>query len=185
MRECPYKIVECFACQDLPNEGGPVESADGLLEALVMGGDRKGRYFAAPKLLRCLFWWQETDAELVRSWRDDLVARGEVEIKPIGRCCYTDSLVEVVAVTNPHRFKRLSPRKPIPHSLRNQIYERDSFKCVWCEATRELSIDHIKPLSKGGSDEPENLQTLCRSCNSRKHNTDDEIAKRRVIGEAA
>lgn len=35
-------------------------------------------------------------------------------------------------------------------------------------------IDHIKPLSKGGSNEPSNIQLTCRSCNIRKSNRDPE-----------
>lgn len=34
------------------------------------------------------------------------------------------------------------------------------------------SIDHIKPLSKGGSNWPRNLQLMCKSCNSSKHAKD-------------
>lgn len=41
-------------------------------------------------------------------------------------------------------------------------------KCVGCLEQKPLTRDHIIPLSLGGSHDIENIQPLCRNCNSRK-----------------
>lgn len=48
-------------------------------------------------------------------------------------------------------------------------YEMKNY-CEQCGCNEDLTIDHIKPRSKGGSDDPSNLRTLCRMCNSKKGN---------------
>ncbi|GAH84752.1 unnamed protein product, partial [marine sediment metagenome] len=46
--------------------------------------------------------------------------------------------------------------------------------CLYCKNTDNLTIDHIKPYSKGGTDDEDNLQCLCRSCNSKKSAKEEE-----------
>lgn len=59
-------------------------------------------------------------------------------------------------------------KTPIPEELRWRVFERDAFKCKHCGSQRFLRADHIAAESKGGPTTLENLQTLCRSCNSKK-----------------
>lgn len=56
----------------------------------------------------------------------------------------------------------------IPKSIRAQVFARDGYRCVRCGATHDLAVDHIHPERHGGTLDLDNLQTLCRSCNSRK-----------------
>lgn len=48
------------------------------------------------------------------------------------------------------------------------IGRRDGFQCQHCGTTKDLVIDHVKPLIMGGTNDLDNLQILCKSCNSRK-----------------
>ena len=52
--------------------------------------------------------------------------------------------------------------------IRNKILKRDNGKCLSCKTTKGLTIDHIVPISKGGYTKEDNLQVLCRSCNTKK-----------------
>jgi superfamily II DNA or RNA helicase len=49
-----------------------------------------------------------------------------------------------------------------------QVIRRDGGKCLACGATKYLQVDHAVPVWRGGSNELDNLQTLCKVCNTRK-----------------
>jgi hypothetical protein len=56
------------------------------------------------------------------------------------------------------------------NSIRKTVFERDSFTCQYCgQVGGKLELDHITPISKGGTNEVSNLCTACRKCNRQKH----------------
>jgi HNH endonuclease len=62
--------------------------------------------------------------------------------------------------------KVVSSRRQIPLNLRFMVMKRDRYRCRICNrAGVELEVDHIVPVSQGGSDRMDNLQTACQDCN--------------------
>lgn len=60
-------------------------------------------------------------------------------------------------------------RRPMPvlRPSRKSIFTRDGYRCVYCGAAHlPLTIDHITPRSRGGSDNWENLVCCCTKCNN-------------------
>lgn len=52
---------------------------------------------------------------------------------------------------------------------RKNILRRDNYKCAYCgRSDLPLTIDHILPKAKGGTDSWENLICACTLCNNRK-----------------
>lgn len=52
-----------------------------------------------------------------------------------------------------------------------ELKEKFNHKCPKCgkeEPEIELTVDHIVPLSKGGNNDIDNIQPLCRKCNAQK-----------------
>ncbi len=62
---------------------------------------------------------------------------------------------------------------------RQNVYRRDDFTCVYCnEKSKDLTLDHVHPKSKGGKDSWENLVTACKPCNQEKADlTLDELGR--------
>jgi len=75
------------------------------------------------------------------------------------------------------RFQRRVPafiyfmnntRIPIGKTTRFNVFKRDSFTCQYCGSTPPsvvLEIDHMVPVSKGGTNDKSNLLTACFDCN--------------------
>ena len=71
------------------------------------------------------------------------------------------------------RVIRLNAYVPLPLSrtakekpTKAAIYRRDNQTCQYCGSTRNLTIDHLIPRCRGGSDSWENLLLACSKCNT-------------------
>jgi hypothetical protein len=51
---------------------------------------------------------------------------------------------------------------------RQNVFRRDNNRCQYCHGTRELTLDHVRPKSRGGNTSWDNLVTACKKCNSKK-----------------
>jgi hypothetical protein len=92
-------------------------------------------------------WWDETEA-----WEYENDRRIEAEQKAR----------EAVLRARPY------VKKPISSRLRWRVFRRDGYRCLFCGSLEDLTADHIIAEVNGGPTEFENLQTLCRPCNSKK-----------------
>jgi 5-methylcytosine-specific restriction endonuclease McrA len=54
----------------------------------------------------------------------------------------------------------------IPPRVRRAVLARDRHRCraPGCGRTRFLEVHHLKPRSRGGTNDPANLITLCAAC---------------------
>ena len=88
--------------------------------------------------------------------RDEVLSTPEMRIK----------IPRVVVLIN---FDRLPPHDV--RFTRKNIYLRDRNRCQYCGdhfSTRELNLDHVVPLSRGGKSSWQNIVCCCLECNGRK-----------------
>ncbi len=102
------------------------------------------------------------------TWRRAVVLllKGKAEqIEDNGRIVYADfPLPTVIRLRSYIKI----PYKEISLSRRNVLH-RDSYTCQYCSEKRhDLTIDHIMPRSRGGTDNWENVVAACLKCNVKK-----------------
>lgn len=83
--------------------------------------------------------------------------------------CLPAAKVNVARLLPGEQTRHISPK------VRVSVLQRDGFRCIFCGRTSQqiqLEVDCKIPLSKGGSDDLSNLQTLCVDCYRGKEDLD-------------
>lgn len=62
---------------------------------------------------------------------------------------------------------RMIYKNRVPFSKKN-VFVRDRFKCGYCGSNKNLTVDHVIPVSRGGKSTFDNCMTACKPCNNKK-----------------
>lgn len=101
---------------------------------------------------------------------EKLVAGGFLELEKFRRSEYVPKLSDGYKIASRYglAYEVRERRDSIGSALRRQIAERDGHACRYCGGTDRLSLDHVHPWSRGGTDTEDNLVLACWGCNNRK-----------------
>lgn len=84
--------------------------------------------------------------------------------------------------------RKRTRRQPIERDVRAAVWARTNGHCWYCGSKTnpfdDFAIDHVIPVSAGGSNEHSNLVPSCRTCNSRKQARPVEELRRFMSGGA-
>ncbi len=89
----------------------------------------------------------------------------------------------IATVGRTHGIAELRQRYTPPLN-NNTLFRRDGHLCMYCGQrfmTRDLTRDHIRPISQGGLDLWRNVVTACRRCNNHKGGRTPEQASMQLI----
>ena len=76
-------------------------------------------------------------------------------------------------------------RKKFSRLVEKAIWEKYDHRCAICGRRTSFDdgeIDHIKPLAKGGTNKPSNLQWLCHRCNKLKGSKRTNYEVKQLLG---
>lgn len=90
----------------------------------------------------------------------------------------------IIATHGTHQGLAEVRNQYVPPLNNRTLFKRDANLCLYCGIqfqTRDLTRDHITPLSQGGRDRWRNVATACRRCNNHKGGRTPEQAGMQLI----
>ena len=142
-----------------------------LYIAMWCEADKEGRMAWKPKTFKMRYLpGDNVDidalcAEILAAKLVILYGDGLAFIPTFGRHQHINPRESVSTLPVPPNYVPELPKK-ITADIRAEVMERDGHKCVRCNATDDLTLDHILPQSLSGPHIAENLRCMCRACNS-------------------
>ena len=148
-----------------------------LMNYIINGPIRTGKNITAPISPKHVSEALNITSSTVRHTLERLKNKGWLTIYSRESGCSQYLIRKDVYALFSKKKVRGASVNPSSKGVRFDIFQRDNFRCKICGAspatdpTARLEIDHIVPISRGGKNEINNLQTLCYDCNRGKKDT--------------
>ena len=129
---------------------------------VILNGDYTFLNVVDWKRAICLMIKQKAE---VLKFSDRIIRSGEGKV--ITRVPLVMRLIKII---------RMIYKNRVPFTKKN-VFVRDAYKCGYCGDTKNLTIDHIMPASRGGKNNFDNCITACKPCNNKKDRRTPSEAK--------
>src|SRR5574341_204403 len=125
------------------------------------------------------YWESNKDIqkEKIKTWRES----HKVEIKVYQKEYYEKNPHKRAEYERTRRAKKAGCWGNVPSGLWKDILNFYGNICLCCGTDRDLTQDHVTPLSKGGKHDASNLQPLCGHCNYVKNNKTADYMNGRIF----
>lgn len=187
------KAKKCRACEALRKRKARKENpekfraiqakchADNREENLRKMRERRARNVDVARAKDRARYLRDKDKRLAenKAWRE------ENRDRCIARCrrYYAENRDKFRAALHRRRAReRNAEGSHTPDDIK-RIFKQQKGRCAYCrdKLNSDFHLDHIKPIAKGGSNSPNNLQALCAPCN-RSKSAKDPIDFAKQIG---
>ena len=170
LKYCPYGIlVEEFP---IDPDSYPLTHVRERYDEVIAGfarGDFKTREQIAD-MIQVLMYHVPENWEVMQEYDTS-----ELECNVFGHICPVFFVAEGATET---AEGRRPPSRYIPRDVMLKVVRRDGQMCQVCGRNvpdRELHLDHLIPVSRGGTSSVENLRVLCAQCNRDKSDSLSEV----------
>ena len=180
-----WEDVKPLQAQSPERTGYPTQKPLALLERIIQASSNEGNMVLDP-FCGCATACVAAE-KLGRRWAGiDISSNALVQVnnrlrKELG--------LFSLSVTHRTDIPRRTDLEPVPHyrTQKHTLYGKFEGICQGCLLSfpfRNMTIDHVIPSSRGGTDHIDNLQLLCGACNSVKWNGSNEefLVKLRGMG---
>ena len=112
--------------------------------------------------------YREKNSEKIRLMQKTFRARNPEKVRASQKAWKAANPEKHREFQDRHRARKLNQLGNMPSDGYKVIYKLFGRACLKCKTTENMTIDHVIPLAMGGLHDINNLQPLCRSCNSSK-----------------
>jgi len=181
----------CSSCKVSKPEnefGKNAARKDGLHnECKICKNTGNSKYYKTEKARVTLRRWREKNKEKIYLWRNkykeydkEYREKNKEKIREYSRLArqknptyrldwQRKNVDKVRANKSAYRARKAGNGGSFTSGEWKNLCEKYDNKCLCCGKETKLTADHIIPVTRGGTSNIDNIQPLCRSCNSAKH----------------